>query len=342
MSLLNRSTATFWLAVVLSLAVSAFATLSFAQDLPGSKDHPMLKRFAGSSIVGYTQNNFDAIDLQSSSFTNYDLAASKRVYAKPTLRVEGKLTRLWYEAPGTTTSTELYRNYVNELTASGFTTLYDSTGDSQAKRWNNFLAPFSSQGDDAIKNNRSEYIFYAARTLSIRTGTFQKDNVYVRVITIDWGADDRTYKAKQGAYAAIDVVETKAMKQNMVVVSASEMSSAIANTGKIAIYGILFDTGKADVKSESKPSLDQIALFLKNDPAARLHVVGHTDSVGGLESNMALSKRRSEAIISVLARDHAVSPARLIANGVAHLAPVASNATEEGKAKNRRVELVLQ
>jgi OmpA-OmpF porin, OOP family len=70
--------------------------------------------------------------------------------------------------------------------------------------------------------------------------------------------------------------------------------------------------------------------------------VGHTDSAGGFESNMALSKRRSEAIIKALARDYAVAPSRLIANGVAHLAPVASNATEEGKAKNRRVDLVLQ
>jgi OmpA-OmpF porin, OOP family len=234
--------------------------------LPGSKDHPLLKRFGGSPVVGSGASNFRIVDLQTSAFTSFDLSTSKRVYAKPALRVEGKVTRLWYEAPGTTTSTEFYRNYTNELAASGFTALYDSTNDAQATRRSNFLAPFSSQGGDGLKTNRSSYVLYSARTGSIRTGTFRKDNVFVRLFTIDWSEDDRTFKAKQGAYAAVDLIETKVMAQNMVVVSASEMSKAIANTGKIAIYGMLFDTGKADVKAEPKPSLDQIALFLKGVP----------------------------------------------------------------------------
>jgi OmpA-OmpF porin, OOP family len=99
---------------------------------------------------------------------------------------------------------------------------------------------------------------------------------------------------------------------------------------------------KADVKTESKPSLEQIAAYLKNEPNTRLHVVGHTDSVGGFDSNMGLSKRRADAIVSVLTREHGVAAARLVPNGVAHLAPVASNSSEDGRAKNRRVELVPQ
>ncbi len=326
----------------LTLALALMAHGIAAQDMPSSKDHPAVKRFAGSTIVGYAVRNFERVELQTSTFAEYDLKAQKRVYAKDPLVLEGKLTRLWYEAAGTTTSTELFRNYSNELKAAGFTTLYDSTRDPKATQWTNFLAPFSSSGGADIKNTRSEYIFFAAAEKTIRTGTFQKGDLTVRLVTVEWDAADNTYRTKAGAYAALDVVETKAMQQNMVVVSASEMSKAIASTGKVAIYGIFFDTGKSEVKPESKPSLEQIAALMKSEPATRVHIVGHTDSVGSFESNMGLSKRRADAIIAMLSRDYGVSAPRLTANGVAHLAPVATNATEEGRAKNRRVELVPQ
>ena len=92
----------------------------------------------------------------------------------------------------------------------------------------------------------------------------------------------------------------------------------------------------------ARASLDQIATYLKADAGARLHVVGHTDSVGGFDSNLALSRRRAEAVVAALGRDYGIAASRLQPNGVASLAPVASNAAEEGRAKNRRVELVLQ
>ena len=71
-------------------------------------------------------------------------------------------------------------------------------------------------------------------------------------------------------------------------------------------------------------------------------MVGHTDSVGGFDGNLALSRRRAEAVAAALVKDYGVAAGRLVGNGVASLAPVASNASEEGRAKNRRVELVLQ
>lgn len=326
------------------LAFLALAPLAsaHAQDLPGAKDHPAVKRFGGSTIVGYEVRNFDAVEFQTSTFKEFDLQAYQRRYAKPPLVLEGKLTRLWYEAPGATRSLELFRNYANDLAASGFTALYDSTRDSAAGSYSNFLANFGSGKRDFIKNNRSEYVMYAADASTVRTGTFQKGNTTVRVLTIDWTKDDAMYKARQGAYAAVDILETKAMEQNMVVVSASDIGKSLTANGKVAIYGILFDTGKADVKPESKPSLDQIAAFLKAEPTVKLHVVGHTDSVGGFDSNLALSKRRAEAVAATLAKDYGIAASRMVGNGVASLAPVASNSSDEGRAKNRRVELVLQ
>ncbi len=323
----------------LALASQAPAT---AQDLPGAKDHPAVKRFGGSAIVGYEVRNFDSVEFQTSTFKEFDLQANKRRYVQPPLALEGKLTRLWYEAPGATRSLELYRNYANDLAASGFAVLYDSTRDSAAGSYTNFLANFSSGQRDNIKNNRSEYVMYAADASTVRTGTFQKANTTVRLVAIDWPKEDATYKSKQGAYIAVDILETKAMEQNMVVVSASDISKSITVSGKVAIYGILFDTGKADVKPESKPSLEQIAAFLKAEPTVKLHVVGHTDSVGSFDSNLALSKRRADAVAAALAKDYGIAANRLVGNGVASLAPLASNSSDEGRANNRRVELVPQ
>ena len=108
------------------------------------------------------------------------------------------------------------------------------------------------------------------------------------------------------------------------------------------MYGIYFDTGKAEVKPESNDTLTQIAKMLQLQPELKLLVVGHTDNVGTLAANMDLSKRRADAVVKALTTSFGVSPSRLNAQGAGPLAPVASNRTEDGRAKNRRVELVEQ
>ncbi len=94
------------------------------------------------------------------------------------------------------------------------------------------------------------------------------------------------------------------------------------------------------MKPESEPTLREISRLLSANPALRLHVVGHTDSVGTVDYNMDLSRRRAEAVVQALTSDYGVSSGRLRAAGVGPLAPAAPNTTEEGRAKNRRVELV--
>lgn len=325
------------LSIVLLTSIGASA-----QDMAGSRDHPAVKRFGGSTLIGYEVRNFDVVDFQTSTFQKYDLRARTRLYAEPALRQEGQLTRLWYEAAGVTRSTELYRNYVNALKAAGFKVLYDAEQDPAATRWTGFLVGFAGNGKDGVKNNRSNFVFSGAKLDTVRTGTFQKDGTTVRVTTVDWQKGDAVRKIAEGAYAAVDVLEAKDMAQNMVVVSADQIDKAIAATGKVAIYGILFDTGKADIKAESAPSLAQIATFLQANAKAKLHVVGHTDNVGGFDGNMALSRRRADAVVAALVSAHGIAATRLIGNGVGALAPVATNGSDAGRALNRRVELVLQ
>ncbi len=137
----------------------------------------------------------------------------------------------------------------------------------------------------------------------------------------------------------VTIVQKGEMKQD---VTADLFATDLKASGHTAVYGILFDTGKSDIKPESKPAIAEVAKLLQGDPALKLFVVGHTDNVGGVESNLKLSQDRAAAVVKALVSDHGVAAARLLAHGSGQFAPVASNDDEDGRAKNRRVELVKQ
>ena len=139
----------------------------------------------------------------------------------------------------------------------------------------------------------------------------------------------------------VTIVEKGGMKQD-VLANADTWKSDITSTGHAAIYGIYFDTNKSEVKPESKTALDEIAKLLGKNPTLKIFVVGHTDATGAADANIKLSQARAESVIRALTGRYGISPARLRGQGVGPFAPVASNDTEEGRAKNRRVELVKQ
>ena len=334
--------------LLLTCAVGSavFACFSaLAQDMSGAKDHPAIKRFAGSSIVAYDTKRFDEADIPTSSFTRFNLQTKKREFVSAPIKAEGERTRIWYESPGETTSAELFRNYTNELAAQGFSVLYDSTKDASLGKWNGYLNPYGS-AEGELKTSRSRFVMSAASMNQIRTLSAQRikdgQTLYVNLLTVQWDTDNATFKAKRGAYAALDIVQAGSLQQAMVTVSAGDMSKSMSSTGRVALYGIVFDTAKADIKPESKAALEEIAKLLKAEKALKLRVVGHTDNQGTLDSNIALSKRRAEAVNAALAGQYGVAANRLSAYGVADLAPAASNADDAGRAKNRRVELVPQ
>ena len=145
----------------------------------------------------------------------------------------------------------------------------------------------------------------------------------------------------RGDNIRVEIIEKEAMKQE-VVADAKFMSEGISSTGHVAIYGIYFDFNKSDVKPESEPALSEIAKLLTGTPNLKVFIVGHTDNVGGVDYNMKLSQARADAVVKALTTKYKVNPQSLKAYGVGQLAPVAPNKTEDGRAKNRRVELVEQ
>jgi len=145
--------------------------------------------------------------------------------------------------------------------------------------------------------------------------------------------------ANAGYEYDLTIIEKEAMKQE-VAIDAASMASNIADNGSVAIYGISFDTAKSDIKPDSEPAIDEIAKLLTSNPTLKVGIVGHTDIVGDATANMKLSQARAQSVITELVSKHGIAAARLVAFGAGPWAPVATNKTDDGRAKNRRVELV--
>ncbi len=172
---------------------------------------------------------------------------------------------------------------------------------------------------------------------------FEDSNV--RVTTLKVVKDDKEIwvqvDTNWGRGYFLTIVEKQAMVQE-VVANADFFKTGLNTTGHVEVPGIYFDTGKSVLKPESDAAVAEIAKLLQADPALKVYVVGHTDNVASLELNMNLSQARAEAVVQALAAKHGIAAARLTGRGVGPLCPVASNDAEDGRAKNRRVELVKQ
>jgi len=155
-----------------------------------------------------------------------------------------------------------------------------------------------------------------------------------------WAFVLATYGGTTPSYY-LTIVEKQAMTQE-VTANADTWLNDISTTGHAAVYGIYFDTDKSDIKPESEPTLEEITKLLRKDESLKLYLVGHTDSTGEFAHNMKLSEARANAVMNALVSKHGIPAPRLKAYGVGPLAPVASNRSEDGRAHNRRVELVEQ
>lgn len=155
------------------------------------------------------------------------------------------------------------------------------------------------------------------------------------------GAETWVQARNYGPDFSLIVVERQAMVQE-VQANAAALLAALTADGRATVNGIFFDTGLAVVKPESAPALAEVAKLLASEAALKLRVVGHTDSTGALDANLKLSQARAEAVVQALVAQHQVAAARLTAHGVGPLAPAVSNRAEEGRARNRRVEIIEQ
>jgi len=144
----------------------------------------------------------------------------------------------------------------------------------------------------------------------------------------------------RGTYYYQTIVTEKQMQQE-VAADASSLGDEINKSGHVAVYGIQFDTGKATIQPDSEKILGEIVKLLQDNADLKLRVEGHTDNQGSAAANQTLSERRAQAVVTWVV-GHGISAGRLTAKGLGQTQPVGDNSSEEGRAKNRRVELVKQ
>lgn len=322
------------LLLLLPLVAAPLANAVTPREVPGGQDHPVVSRYAGSVLHSRAEERFVALRIPAGPgrYQNDKLHFDKAV------PVEGKLSSYFYVQPAGRTGLEVFRNYQAALKQSGFELLYscEMQACDQAlireqyrnevlypRKWNPDSPPPSG-------NFGRDVNFLSAK--ATRNGS----DVYVALFVAE---PNSTWNA---AVAALLVAEPAAMESGKVLVNTDALQKGLAAEGKIALYGIYFDTGKAELKPESKPQLAEMAKLLQANKSLKVFIVGHTDNEGQVEGNLALSQRRAEAVVAALSGEHKVEASRLRARGVANFAPVASNAGEAGRAKNRRVEMVVQ
>lgn len=297
--------------IILFLLV--FSTVpGWSANAENCQDHPLFSRMSNYEIYWCTSSEFDAVAFPKPELKEW---SNPEDYTS----VEGKIYAISYklkEGAPASTSLQIIRNFQNAVKTSGGTVLGDyQTG-----------AVFPSLPESATKflGESPGGTFYERYTTM--TLTKNGSNFWIYLCASD---DYQDYM--------LLLVEKQEMKQE---ISINELVNQINKVGFLTYY-INFDTGKSIIKPESESSIEQIAALLKGSPSLKVSIEGHTDNVGSPESNMKLSEDRAKAVMdAVVAKG--ISSDRLKAVGRGQEAPIADNRKEEGRALNRRVEVVKQ
>ncbi len=320
------------LACALAAAAPAFAAaVDKAEiDRPGGSDNRVVGRYQGSVLYLYGDTALGKVNILSAKG------------GKPVLlSVEGKVANRMYVAPKGASPLEVYRNYRDALTKAGFEPIYaceltacdkDGTQPMMSDRPREAVWVKSSAQADSLFNsgNQPDFSYYSGR----RSGP---DGItYVSIGIAGGGSFDGRVRQ------FIQVAEPSTTQLGKVKVDAKAIEAGLKRDGKMALYGVNFDTNKALLRDDSAAQLTEMAAVLKAAPALKVFIVGHTDNQGEFGANTTLSQKRAEAVVAALSGKYGIAPTRLIARGVANLAPVSANDNEDGRAKNRRVEMVVR
>jgi len=289
----------------------------------------LVSPFAGSELIGEYQEDFGRF-----------VYLAQQGDSEETVTTEGRLVSRIYKKPTDKGTFEVFRSYEKELSAAGFEMLA-VIGDNKKRaqklgrrinrdegnRMTN--RAYELQGKSIVGSPIDYVVTFTEHYIAARKAIGQTE--YLVVILI---AD------RKDVYS-VDVLESAAMEENTVALNLDALRSQMASEGRVAVYGILFDTGSATIRQDSADTLAVIAQYLKENTQRSFYVVGHTDDQGKLAGNMQLSKARAESSLKALLVKVPGAAKRLSAHGVGPLSPVASNEQDKGRQLNRRVELVL-
>jgi OmpA-OmpF porin, OOP family len=342
---------TFFIATLL-FTNSAFAnpadyTELMKSDAEGAADSAFTGRYEGSTIVGQTFSKFDELSLPAGPADVKTKAFTKMLAQK------GTVQRMLYVAPEERSSLDVFGNYLVAIKAKGFDVVFECDGKACGANFKDLKYKWNDTETVVISETANE------RRKAVSRGMFSKvidpryallkqgeagQETYIAVFAAQnmGGASGDISKALRGRVGVlIENVEPGTREDKIITLTADQLGTTIGADGRVVIYGLYFDFDKATIKPESSAQLNEMVAYLKADAKANVYVVGHTDSKGKLDYNIKLSTARAEAVTAALVKA-GINAERLSAKGLGPLAPLATNLTENGQAKNRRVELVAQ
>jgi OOP family OmpA-OmpF porin len=302
------------------------------QAPPGDgADHPMVGRYDGAVQRLRQQREYAEMRIVTGQVLGaHRVAGGPRAVDANSTAVAGRTLRMRYEGPADRSPLELVRNWQQRMERDGFRTVFAcearACGGTGTDLW--FAVTEALPINAGMRSNWNGQA-YAALRLERPQG-----DVWVSILSVPGSGNGPPM-------TLIDVVETRPMETDRIVfVDAAAMERSIASTGRVALYGISFDTDRADPRPESRPTIEEIAKYLRANPSMNVIVTGHTDSQGGFDHNVDLSRRRAAAVVQALTRDFGIAAGRLTPFGAGMAAPTAANDNDQGRAQNRRVEIV--
>lgn len=305
------------------LAALLTGQLALAQhpDKPGSQDHPLLSRFAGSTIDAYQEITFDQYQLPlGPSIDRQTLGDS--------LTLEGQVTKIFYlfkEEPKPSLL-QLHRSYQDVLAAEEVEILFTCFRESCGLGAQDLISTKAS-----TKRLLNGFMAFGEHAYTAGKVSREGQNIYFGV-----------YLKQERANIAYELhfIEVEAMSRDNITMA--DINEGMAADGKQAFYGLFFDTGKATLKASAEAELELLAQYLTEHPNQQYFIVGHTDNVGRYQSNQALSQARAESVIAALQDRYQIDVSNLQSVGVGPVSPATANSSQAGRALNRRVELVLR
>ncbi|MEM6973975.1 MAG: OmpA family protein [Pseudomonadota bacterium] len=241
------------------------------------------------------------------------------------MTVEGEARMAAYEMPEGRSVLEAYRAYEKAIAGLGFEPIHSCTKEKECGGRIHYI--IATEGRSNRFPNGHDF----------RYGVFERTVNGAREVVHVMASGKRE---KTGIY--LELAKTDAVETGLEMLSASEIGAALDADGTAAIYGLEFAFDSAELLPASQPVLAEMAGFLTERPEAPILLVGHTDNQGALPYNVDLSTRRAQAVRQALIGQFGIAPGRLEAHGVGFLAPRAPNGSEDGRARNRRVEMMLR
>lgn len=326
--------------LILLTVILSSASAQRSSDIEGSRDYPLISRFKGSVI------EFD----KSVKWDTYLMPISKLQWKNDgkifpdVIELEGSIKRLQYSVSAENNASYVYKNYQAALKKAGFVILFEGLGGKElgmdGGEWNWYF-----YGEDGL--NMKKF----GRELNPRRGTDNfayiaakgkngDKNVYAAIFIATEEFDFGYGNEGDATVITQDIIEVEPPELGMV--TAQSMNENIVADGHIAVYDINFEPDKAVIRDNSSSVLKVVADYLNSHKNMKFFIVGHAAGIGDFNKGMKLSEERAKAVLNELVSKYGADKKQLAAYGVGALCPLASNATEEGRKRNRRVEIVVR